>query len=453
MNTSMKHTEQYRVLDLFSGCGGLALGFQNAGFIIDGGIEIDQAAATTASYNLFWRNGIDHEHFCEDITKSPVDILKFDRKTRPVVIGGPPCQAYSIAGRAKLNSLGENRSFHLDSRGQLYQDFLRFALELDAQAVVMENVPDSVNYNGENIPHKVCEILEKNGYDSVWTILNSADYGVPQIRERVIVMAVKKDRGGLVQMPVPTHNRHSDYRTQNEARLPSFMSSRFFREPNKPADDAPKWVTVGDAFSDLPSVFSDPDQPYVPIKLNVRLPYKLEPQNKFQKQMRSMSDKVSGHAFRKTLRDFRIFNDMTPGDNYLNALEIANVHFKKALKERRVNQKDHPEEYKKIKKEFVPPYSADKFISKWRKLDPWKPSHTVVAHLGTDTYSHIHPWEPRGITVREAARLQSFPDDFVFNCTMSDAFKQIGNAVPPLMSKAIAKAMRENLSIAQEVVR
>lgn len=412
---------------------------------------MERSAASTASYNLYWKNGIDHEHICGDITESTPETLEIKPGISPIVIGGPPCQAYSRAGRAKLNSLGEHRSFHLDTRGKLYQDFLRFALDLDAPAVVMENVPESVNYNGENIPHIVCGILEDNGYEAVWTILNSADYGVPQIRERVIVMAVKKGFGEIISLPIPTHNRHSDYRTQYEARFPGFAESKFFRKPNVPATHAPRWVTVGDALSDLPSLFTDPDQPYAQTKLNLRLPYKHDPKNEFQKAMRSGSEKVSGHAFRRTLRDFRIFNDMAPGDNYLNALEIANVHFKKALKERRVNEKDQPEEYKRIKKEFVPPYSADKFIGKWRRLDPLKPSHTVVAHLGTDTYSHIHPWEPRGISVREAARLQSFPDDFVFNCSMSDAFKQIGNAVPPLMSEAIGKAMLVNLNMAEVV--
>lgn len=449
----MKKIEQFSVVDLFSGCGGLAYGFQCAGFSIAGGIDIDKAAANTASYNLFWRYGINHEHLCEDITKRSPDILKIDQKKKLIVIGGPPCQAYSIAGRAKLNSLGKHRSFHLDSRGKLYQDFLRYVLELDAEAVVMENVPDSVNYNGENIPHIVCEILDKNGYDSIWTILNSADYGVPQIRERVIVLATRKDVGEIIQLPVPTHNRRSEYRTQYEARFQSFKNSKYFREPNKPHAEAPNWVTVGDALSDLPSLFSEPDQPYVSFKLNVKLPYKHEPQNEFQRKMRSSSGKVSGHAFRNTPRDFRIFNDMAPGDNYLDALEIAHKHFERALKERRISEKDHPVEYRKLKKEFVPPYSAEKFVGKWRRLDPFKPSHTLVAHLGTDTYSHIHPWEPRGISVREAARLQSFPDDFLFNCSMGDAFKQIGNAVPPLMAEAIANCMIINLGKVSEAVR
>ena len=90
---------------------------------------------------------------------------------------------------------------------------------------------------------------------------------------------------------------------------------------------------------------------------------------------------------------------------------------------------------------MVPCYDRDKFEGKWRRLNENLPSHTLVAHLGKDTYSHIHPWEPRGITVREAARLQSFPDDFFFDCSMSDAFKQIGNAVPPLLAYGVAQSI------------
>jgi DNA (cytosine-5)-methyltransferase 1 len=90
----------------------------------------------------------------------------------------------------------------------------------------------------------------------------------------------------------------------------------------------------------------------------------------------------------------------------------------------------------------VPPYDRDNFKSKWQKLREDSPSHTIVAHLSVDTYSHIHPIEPRGISVREAARLQSFPDGFLFQCSMGDAFKQIGNAVPPLLAKNIATEIK-----------
>ena len=99
-----------------------------------------------------------------------------------------------------------------------------------------------------------------------------------------------------------------------------------------------------------------------------------------------------------------------------------------------------------LKKSIVPPYDRMKFDDKWLRLDPEFPSRTVVAHLGVDTYSHIHPWEPRGISVREAARLQSFPDDFHFTGSLSDAYSQIGNAVPPLLAFHVAKALASRLS-------
>ena len=95
---------------------------------------------------------------------------------------------------------------------------------------------------------------------------------------------------------------------------------------------------------------------------------------------------------------------------------------------------------------MVPIYDRENFAEKWKRLDENKPSHTVVAHLSVDTYSHIHPWEPRGISVREAARLQSFPDDFTFDCSMGDAFKQIGNAVPPLLALGVATSVYESFN-------
>ena len=137
---------------------------------------------------------------------------------------------------------------------------------------------------------------------------------------------------------------------------------------------------------------------------------------------------------------------MKPNDNYRDAHDIAMKILAKECLKRGIKAKSQPELYKDLKKSIVPPYAIDKFLSKWKKLDPQKPSHTLVAHLSTDTYSHIHPWESRGISVREAARLQSFPDNFYFNCSMTEAFRQIGNAVPPLLSKAVAEAVKKSLN-------
>ena len=132
---------------------------------------------------------------------------------------------------------------------------------------------------------------------------------------------------------------------------------------------------------------------------------------------------------------------MKQGDNYLDASAIADRLFENEAKNLGINKDD--DEYELLKSKRVPVYDRENFTYKWRRLREDRPSSTIVAHLSKDTYSHIHPTEPRGISVREAARLQSFPDDFHFSCSMGDAYKQIGNAVPPLMAYAVAQKIME----------
>lgn len=441
-----------KIIDLFSGCGGLTLGFEKAGFDIVAGIELMQAACQTITYNLDYRYGRSQTHICGDIRD--IDPQVFREKTENencIVIGGPPCQAYSIAGRAKLRSLGEDRIITRDSRGYLYQDFLRFVYELNASAVVMENVPESTNFGGTNIPEVVCESLEEHGFNACWTILNAADFGVPQIRERVFVMGVRSDLGIEIKLPVPTHFSEEGYQPANQKRLNSFSKLKHFIIPNSTQDAVSPWVTVGEAFSDLPVLFPSSDSKYRLVKLNEELDYKCGPQNAYQRKMRNWygmeSLCSSANAFRNTRRDFPIFEKMKQGDNYINASKIADDLFETEAKV--FGFKPGSPEYIKLRKKMVPVYDRDKFERKWVKLSENRPSHTLVAHLSKDTYSHIHPVEPRGISVREAARIQSFPDDFFFDCSMSDAFEQIGNAVPPLLSLAVAnsvaEAFKENL--------
>ena len=440
-----------QVVDLFSGCGGLSLGFQMAGLQIVSGVEANEHAWKTASFNLHWKDGSDTEHLCKDITEVDASELKLNNLSSLITIGGPPCQAYSRIGRSKLRSLGEHRYGLNDKRAFLYKEFIRLSVELDSKAIVMENVPESVNFFHLNIPQIVCEELEKYGYNAVWTILNSADFGVPQTRERVFVIAVKREIGDITFLPEPTHidPNIKDYEKLNR-KYKKYEKYSNFRSPNIPDANCPKWVTVEDAISDLPAIFPDSDSKYILHGINTRLPYQTPPINDYQKLMRktsenSYTDEVDANCIRKTVRDFRIFERMKPGDNYLAAHKIALELFEDACKFYNIS-KDDGEEYENLKKKYVPPYDTSKFQSKWKKLNPEKPSHTLVAHLGTDTYSHIHPFEPRGISVREAARLQSFPDSFIFNVPMSSAFKQIGNAVPPLLAKGVAKAVLKNLN-------
>ncbi len=433
-----------KVVDLFSGCGGLALGFEKAGFDIVAGIELMPEACKTISYNLSWRYGKDETHVCGDITEMSGEVFK-DRigKEGCIVIGGPPCQAYSMAGRGKLRSLGKERVNTKDARGYLYQDFLRFAFELDARAVVMENVPESTNFGDKNIPEIVCNELVQHGYNAYWTILNSADYGVPQIRERVFVVAIKDVENKNLELPRPTNRRNNNELTPHQKRFDSYKSCKYFVEPNGTEGIVKIWVTVGEAFSDLPQLFPNADTKYKSIALNVEYPYKTEPQNDFQEIMRNWYGNatygVSANSFRKNTRDFQIFEKMKQGDNYIDASKIADRLFEDEAKI--FGYEKNSDEYELLKQKMVPQYDRDKFENRWKRLIDTKPSHTLVAHLAKDTYSHIHPWEPRGISVREAARIQSFPDDFYFDCSMGDAYKQIGNAVPPLLALGVAKAV------------
>ena len=438
-----------KIIDLFSGCGGLALGFEKAGFDIAAGIELMPEAHQTVSYNIDFRHGREATHICGDITETDAGVFgNCFGDEGCVVIGGPPCQAYSIAGRAKLRSLGEDRINTNDTRGYLYQDFLRFVYDLDAQAVVMENVPEAVNFGDMNIPEIVCEFLEKHGYTAIWTVLNSADYGVPQIRERIFLIGVKKNLNVTVEFPAATHTSKDDYQTKYTRRFSSFSDYPHFAVPETADTERKPWVSVDDAISDLPVLFSDSNSKYKNMKLSEELDYKCEASNEYQQLMRTWYDSepfgITANSFRNTRRDFPIFERMKQGDDYIAASKIADELFEREASI--LGYIPGSEEYLKLKKKMVPVYDREKFERKWQKLRSDLPSHTLVAHLSKDTYSHIHPIEPRGISVREAARIQSFPDDFFFSCSMGDAFKQIGNAVPPLLAYRVAECLHKAFS-------
>jgi DNA (cytosine-5)-methyltransferase 1 len=161
---------------------------------------------------------------------------------------------------------------------------------------------------------------------------------------------------------------------------------------------------------------------------------------------------VFDHVTRYLPRDYKIFQRMKHGDQYPEAHQLALTMFTEAVagfeKENGITLQKDSEEYCKLKSEYVPPYDPGKFPNKWRKIEPDLPSRTLTAHIGKDTYSHIHydSMQGRVISVREAARLQSFPDGFKFSGAMNAAFRQIGNAVPPLLAFAVAKKILETLN-------
>jgi DNA (cytosine-5)-methyltransferase 1 len=155
---------------------------------------------------------------------------------------------------------------------------------------------------------------------------------------------------------------------------------------------------------------------------------------------------VTEHVIRITPRDYEIFRRMRSGDQYPRARQIAEEIFQETLElmrndGRRITRRTRA--WRDLRQATVPPYDDSKFSAKWQKLDAYRPAHTLTAHLGRDCYSHIHhdDAQARTISVREAARLQSFPDSFRFQCSINTALRQIGNAVPPLLAHAVGQTM------------
>lgn len=466
--------EPPRVLDLFSGCGGLTAGFSLAGFTSLGGLDVDRISMAT-----HWLNFHPHGH------RTLEEIPSFDLKvTTPadfgawagigdpvehvdVLVGGPPCQAYSRIGRKKLASLAgmENAHFY-DERGFLFDHFLEWTEEVNPLAVLIENVPDSLNYGGINIPEAISKDLSKMGFEVSYTILNAANYGVPQGRERVFIIGLRRELGKCPAFPEPTHrhDRDPEFRQQRN-RIYSLVErsgtgeggSHAILPPQLIPGEQPAALGCEDALSDLPFITTVGSK--ASCKPGCRdvsdpLPYRLPPGNSYQELMRTWPGfatrlHVNGNNIRWTPRDFETFALMKEGGNYLDALVAAESRVEKVVADRirMTGNPPDPEEHKAIVKAIVPPYSKEKFDSKWTKLSRNLPSHTVVAHLSVDAYSHIHydSEQARGISVREAARLQSFPDGFRFLGVMSDAFHMIGNAVPPLLAYHIALAIRDQL--------
>jgi DNA (cytosine-5)-methyltransferase 1 len=186
------------------------------------------------------------------------------------------------------------------------------------------------------------------------------------------------------------------------------------------------------------------------------IPYPIKKEiSEYSRMMRTWkgfesTDGIVDHVIRYLPRDYDIFERMKPRDQYPEAHKVAVAMFHERLTAIRASGKhiaDGSTEFNKLYSSLVPPYAPDKFPNKWRKMEADCPARTLMAHLGKDSYSHIHydSKQKRTISVREAARLQSFPDSFKFHGTMNPAFRQIGNAVPPLMARSLAKTMMTTL--------
>lgn len=367
------------VLDLFCGAGGMSLGFEMAGYRIGLGVEKEELPFQTHCLNF---GGRCHPGDIRDVDDPEDFVRKHGIGRVDVVIGGPPCQGFSRVGRGKIRSLRKDPAYIHDPRNQFYTQFVRFVEAIKPSHFVMENVPDLQHYLDEEDGEEL--LLEKAlrrfrglGYTVDWQVLESHHYGVPQTRKRLFIVGVPA--GQQVPWPEKTHK---------------------------------KAVTVWQALSDLPIVSHGHRQDEMPYKRRRSM-------TKYQRLMRQGSNgMLYNHQTRwHNEQDLAAFAWLSEGGKYTEL----------------------PEEYKR--------YRDDIFKDKYWKLYRKRPSWTVEAHIGKDTYRHIYPNKdgepqpPRTISVREAARLQSFPDRFRFCGPFTKQFTQVGNAVPPLLAEAVAKSI------------
>ncbi len=460
-----------RLLDLFAGCGGLSLGFHSAGFQIVGAVECDPDAAESHALNFFKtmppQTAAIYLRPRDIITSEPEQLITelypdHDSDTSvDVIIGAPPCQAFARVGRAKLREvLDHPEAFLHDPRSNLYLRYLEYVRKLKPLAVLMENVPDVLNYGGHNIAEEICEVLEEMGYVCRYTLLNAVYYGVPQMRERMFLIGYNRLLSEQVFFPRPTHwfDLPRGYEGSRQVALKFlkddlFADNRFYVPAPQPSTRLTAAVTAEEALQDLP-----------PITLHL--------EGKLKRGTRTFTEKVSyakndglsvfagqmrewpgfesngsilDHVIRYLPRDYDIFRRMNPGDQYPQAYEHAMELFREKI--RMENVAIGSADYRHLKAKTVPPYDAGKFPNKWRKMESDRPARTLMAHLGKDGYSHIHydSSQARTISVREAARLQTFPDGFVFAGKMNSAFRQIGNAVPSVLALAIACEMMKQI--------
>lgn len=384
-----------RYIDLFAGAGGFSLGFKLAGFEHICSIEKDEWAVDTLMANF------DNEHIIKADLTTYDGYNLFKKSSIDVIIGGPPCQGFS---NANSNNFDVN-----DPRNSLFINFAKWVGELQPKFFVMENVKGILskkNKKGERISNIILKTFQSYGYEvEVW-ILNAAEYGVPQNRERVFFVGNRLKLN--IEKPIPTHTLNSsDSKLQNA-------------------------ITVGEAILDLPAIKAKEGKEIAN--------YDKEATNPYQKWARENSEKVFNHVSMKhTNRLVERFRLIQEG----NKLEDLNEE----LKVRMRNGEGQ--------------LSKTKFNSNYRHLHKDSISNTIPASFYS---SFIHPTIPRNITAREAARIQSFPDYYIFKGDRTivskklrerlgkpgerlSQYNQVGNAVPPLLAKHIALALEKSLKL------
>lgn len=345
----MKIDKPLKFIDLFSGCGGLSNGFEQAGFIPLLGIDNDKDSIESFKSNHIGAKAILAN--IEDITSE--EIINQVNSEIDIIIGGPPCQGFSIAGKRMIE----------DPRNSLYKYFVKIVSEIKPRAFLMENVPNLGSIAKGEVKKQITEDFSKLGYKVSSSILVSSDYGVPQKRKRLVFIGLLSDSFVFPEKKITTP------------------------------------VTSFEALSDLPEESLDDGTPYISV-----------PQNKYQEEIRVGSKGIYNHQI-------TVHNDKT--------IEIIN------LVPDGGNYKDLPEDLRGTRKMHIA----------WTRLNSNMPSFTI----DTGHRHHFHYKWNRVPTVRESARIQSFSDKFIFKGSKTSQYRQVGNAVPPLMAKAIAEKLKQYL--------
>jgi DNA (cytosine-5)-methyltransferase 1 len=400
-----KNKDVYTFIDLFAGCGGLTEGFYRQGFKPLTHVEFDQYACESL------RKRMKHYGYPEnkisvlekDITDN--DILnsienEIKNEKVDILIGGPPCQAYSSLGRAK-----DEKGMKDDPRNFLFESYEKILTHFKPKVFVFENVTGLLT--AKIGKQKTIDIilkklgkeynLLKNPNDMV---LNSCEYGVPQVRKRIILIGVRKD------IKINPKEIYS-----------GIVKTHFTPESSKQErKNKKKFVTVKDAIYDLPQI--KPGEGKAIIK------YKVKKWNDFLRKVRSE-------------------------ENFVLLDHVARTHNEKDRARYREMSKNKWTFKELLAKNPTLNHIKQRVFDNSYVVQVWdKPSRTIIAHLYKDGNQFIHPdfKQERTLTPREAARLQSFPDDFIFEGSKTQQFKQIGNAVPPLMAEAIALSIKNNLN-------
>jgi len=356
---------KYTCLDLFSGAGGLSRGFYDAGYDVVLGVDFDVAALKTFKENHGSAEAMKLDLFDHDNIDVIIQFLEDKNIELDVLVGGPPCQGFSVAGPRDMN----------DKRNTLYTAMVKLAERVKPKAVVLENVPGMVQTNNGIGAKRVVEDFAKIGYHMVPQLLYAPDYGIPQMRKRVFFVGLRDGKDEFV-FPEPTVSKEH-------------------------------YLTCGEAIGDLPSLQTEEGEIIYGDEFQ---DYAMPAQNAYQKRMRKNSKKVQNHIGSIPIEKTKRMISLVPeGKNY------------KAL----------PEEYQGI-------YKYHEALTRYHSE---KPSNTI----NTGHRSHFHYKWNRIPTVRESARLQSFPDDFVFYGNKSEQYRQVGNAVPPMLGQVVAEALKTYL--------